>query len=138
VYRVQAEHLARFITSHNLDTFQHALLHSLFKNIGYKLPTQDKQDLRILTHIFSGCNYLKAFQTTIGNVTNRTCDKCDTEFETTEHYLLRCPAFALHRYNTFGHFCIKYPKPDILSSPTLLLSYARRTKYLAFYDTSVT
>ena len=138
LYRVQGVHLSRFILSHDLDSFQHALLYRFFKSNGYKLPTLDKQELRILTHLFSGCNYLKAFQTTIGNETSRTCDKCDLESETVEHFLLRCPAFALQRYNTFGYFVNRSPRPDILCNTKLLLRFAARTKYITFYDSSVT
>ena len=77
-------------------------------------------------------------QMKIGNVTDNICDKCETEEETLQHYLLRCPAFALERWRTFGNFVIRQPKVAIVGNPTNLLNFASSTRYLSFYDPSVT
>ena len=109
-FRLRAEHLARLLASLSPDNL----------------------------HLLSGCSYLKAFQLKIGNVTDNICDKCETEEETLQHYLLRCPAFALQLWRTFGNFIIRQPRIAIVGNITNLLNFAASTRYLSFYDPAVT
>ena len=86
---------SRLFRHRDITDFNHTLTLNVYQNNKHTLLTTDKHDLRTLTHLITGCNYLRYFQHKIGNEPSAICNKCEDEVETTAHYIMRCPAFAI-------------------------------------------
>ena len=93
-----------------------------------------KDDTRTLTHLFSGFSYLRYFQNKIGNEPSSICKKCNTEEETTSHFLTRCPAFAHFRLITIGVLSCSEAFLSTSVPPTAILRFAISCKYLDFFE----
>ena len=78
-------------------------------------------------------SYLKYFQNKIGNEHSPLCDKCGEDIETVSHFLTKCPAFALHRYQTFGAFELRDTNINFVALLDKLLAFGKLTRYLEFY-----
>ena len=97
---------------------------------GYDLACKSKDDIRFLTHIITGHSYLKYFQNKIGNDRSLLCDKCGEDIETVAHFLTKCPAFALLRYQIFGAFELRDTNINFLALLSKLLAFGKATRYL--------
>jgi len=132
-YRIRGDHLARIKQALDPTKFHSRILLHIFLSEGFNLLHTGKRELRSLTHLISGCTYLRYYQHKIGNISNSMCDKCGEEEETTEHFLLACPAYALTRLQIYGNFAVRHSKMPIIANPKALLNFAASTKYLDFY-----
>ena len=131
---LKQEQLHRLQGSRDPHSFNHRLILKAFEDYHPSLFSRSKTDIRTLTHIITGWNYLKHFQYKIGNEPSDICDKCSLDKETSEHYLTSCIAHCTHRLAIFGQ--------AILSTETLLnkgllpriLKFIRATKYIDYYE----
>ena len=72
----------------------------------------DRQGLRLLTRLRVDFSDLRQHRYNHHfNCLNATC-RCLTENETSEHFLICCPRFSLHRFTLFGN--IAPVAPDII------------------------
>ena len=126
-------HYSRLYEHRNSTDFQHTLALNVYQHNKRQLIRKNRQELRALTHLITGCSYLKYFQNKIGHEQSPTCNKCEYEDETTDHYLMRCPAFSIQRKEAFGNFLIRPGNQQICSIASLLAKFARSTAYLSFF-----
>jgi len=114
------------------------LAKQVFLYSGYDLACKSKDDIRFFIayhYSFTGHSYLKYFQNKIGNERSPLCDKCGEDIETVAHFLTKCPAFALLRYQIFGAFELRDTNINFLALLSKLLAFGKATRYLEFYGT---
>jgi ribonuclease HI len=63
----------------------------------------NKKDIRLIIQILTGHNTLRRHKFLMGLEPSAICEGCEEEEETSEHFLLRCPLFALERYQILGN-----------------------------------
>ena len=66
-----------------------------------------RKTVQTLTQIITGHAHLRRHRYLMGMEDDPTCPRCNEEDETTEHYLVKCPAYAEPRYQTFGKAIMK-------------------------------
>ena len=126
-------HYNRILIFRSSSDFHQSNIISFFdRHLDIKQHNRD--NTRILTHLFTGCSYLRYFQNKIGNESNSICKKCDEDKETTAHYLTSCPAFSSHRKYYFGDYTIREDTFHLIYSISNIVGFARATKYLDFYE----
>ena len=130
----KAEHLRRLKTSRDSTDFHHKLILHIHKSFPTNFLSYSKSDIRALTHIVSGWNYLKYFQHKIGNENTNICDKCNLDTETTEHFLTSCIAHSIFRQQCFGKTPLHIT--DILTDSLIpsTIKFIRLTKYLDYFE----
>ena len=78
-------------------------LESYIKRCGVnKLIYRKKDSLRLITHMFTGQNWLKDNLSKRDATTDPICTNCGEERETAQHFIGECPAYATVRLEIFG------------------------------------
>ena len=101
---------------------------NILEQCGYKLVTNNREDLKNLTNILTGHNKLNYYQTIMTNKQNKICDHCNTAMETSEHFLAKCPAFSLQRVQTFGTTSTTIDFITKKFTPQTIIKYIKSTK----------
>lgn len=70
---------------------------------GHNLLLDNKNKLKIFTHMFSGQNHLANNHSKRDVTVVPYCRHCPSIKETAEHFLTACPAYSLPRIQTFGY-----------------------------------
>ena len=95
--------------------------------------TWHKNDIRLLTHLLTGWNYLNFFQNKIGNEPSGICSRCTKDMATTEHSITNCSALAYHRQQVLGHLFITSNWFFSLDFLPFILRFAKLTKYFDYF-----
>ena len=109
------EHRLRY-EKHEISEKGRAWIAHIGNNGNTRLDTKSVTDTRILTWLFTGHSPLGYFQHKIGNFSSPNCEECPGHEETTEHYLAKCPAYAISRQDCLGELFME-PK-DIMEQRT--------------------
>ena len=88
---------------------------------------KSKQDIRRLTYIYTEHSTLNAFAYKTQQVESPTCQLCNTEAETTEHFIAKCPALARTRYQTLGYAYSTLNTILNSKTPGTILTYITQT-----------
>jgi len=92
----------------------------------YSLPKLNTLHIKWLTWVLSGHSPLFYFQHKIGKAHSPWCSYCESEPETSEHFLGQCYAYATIRLRTFGHVTMTWS--ELLShKPAVLIKYIATT-----------
>ena len=88
---------------------------------------QKKDPLRLLTHMYTGQNWLKDNLSKRDINTDPICTSCRENRETANHFISECPAYATVRLEIFGVPYISLS--DIITNfgPEKLLKYIYKT-----------
>ena len=108
------------------------LLPEVNKTWSRDILRKSRQAIRVITQIIIGHAELKRHRYLMGLETEPTCNKCEEEEETSEHFLLKCPVYAKLRYQIFGKAIMKTEDIRMENIPTIL-KYIENTK--RFYNT---
>ena len=83
------------------------LLPEVNKRWSREILKRKRKTVQTLTQIITGHAHLRRHRYLMGMEDDPTCPRCNEEDETTEHYLVKCPAYAEPRYQTFGKAIMK-------------------------------
>jgi hypothetical protein len=72
-----------------------------------ELLSLSRNQLRILTGLFTGHCHLKGHLFKLGLVDSPECDRCKQASETASHVLCNCEALAALRFRYLGHYFMK-------------------------------
>jgi len=93
-----------------------------------------REDYRIATQLLTGHAGLNSHLFKMKITTHKTCEQCEEEDETVQHFLGKCPAFYNLRMETFHTHIIN--KEDIFNySLYKIIKYAKKTKRLVYDPT---
>ena len=94
----------------------------------YKLITNNKKYLNILTQIFTGHSHLNHSRNNRVKERNTNCKYCKNTRETTEHYIGECPAYSNIMTNILGKHKISVEKLIKQNQIKDIISYIKETK----------
>lgn len=127
-----SSHLSMLSASGNMDSLHLRLTYNHLQTHKYNLCTTNKHHIRTISHLFTGHSYLRYFQNKIGHEPSGTCRNCEEVPETTEHFLLACPAHIMERFGAMGIFTLR-GKHGCLSH-SQVTRFAESVKYLDYFD----
>ena len=91
------------LEQHTMKNESKTPLESYIKKCGVnKLIYRKKDSLRLISHMFTGQNWLKDNLSKRDATTDPICTNCGEERETAQHFIGECPAYATIRLEIFG------------------------------------
>lgn len=122
----EAEHCIRWRRAEDSRFAKHILAEPNKRN-AKELLSLNRSRLSVATEVLTGHGRFHKHLVRLGVTSDGMCHMCLEDEETAEHFLTRCPALAICRYEIFGD-----PFPDLTNAtwatPSNILRYIARTK----------
>ena len=91
------------LTNHKMKDVTRTPIESYIERYGNnRMANKEKQQLRLITHLFTDQNWLKNNLSKRDKSSSPLCLHCGTEKETANHFISECPAYATVRISIFG------------------------------------
>ena len=123
-----SQHLGQYANK-NISEKGKAPLSAYLRKYKYSFRKLRATQLKWMTWILSGHSPLFYFQHKIGKAHSPLCDFCQTELETSEHFLGQCAGYATIRLRTLGQITMTWA--DLINcKPGTLLKFINDTHRL--------